>query len=131
MTGPGEVRTVEISKGEQQFQFRRFIKTGMADVHRRIVGADYLKGLASKEFSHKAAEIIGDVNYVHPFREGNGRVQLQYLKQLTQRAGHPIDLARFPPQAWIQASRAAHQGDYDAFAQVILEALSPSDTRTE
>ncbi|WP_201772408.1 Fic/DOC family protein [Neorhizobium vignae] len=33
----GQVRLVEISKGESQFQFRQYIETGMADVHRRIV----------------------------------------------------------------------------------------------
>ena len=27
-----------------------------------------------------AGPILGDVNHVHPFREGNGRTQLQYLK---------------------------------------------------
>ncbi|RYE61583.1 MAG: cell division protein, partial [Oxalobacteraceae bacterium] len=32
----GEIRTVEISKGSSQFQFRQYIETGMADVHRRI-----------------------------------------------------------------------------------------------
>jgi len=50
-----------------------------------------LKGLPAGEFSRKSAGIMGDVNYVHPFREGNGRVQLQYLKQLAERAGHTID----------------------------------------
>ena len=30
----GELRTVEISKGAQQFQFRQFIQTGMADFRR-------------------------------------------------------------------------------------------------
>ncbi len=35
---------------------------------------------------------MGDVNYVHPFREGNGRTQMIYLKQLASQAGHAIDL---------------------------------------
>ena len=43
--------------------------------------------------------IVGDINYIHPFREGNGRTQLQYLKQLAEQAGHRLDLARIegPP----------------------------------
>ena len=32
----GKIRTVEISKGESQFQFRQYIETGMADVHARL-----------------------------------------------------------------------------------------------
>ncbi len=77
----GQIRTVEIYKGAQQFQFRQYIGTGMQDVHGRIKKAGYLQGLNKSEFAHKAGVIIGDVNFVHPFRDGNGRTQLQYLKQ--------------------------------------------------
>lgn len=72
----GELRTVEISKGGSQFQFVRFMEVGMADVHRRLVEAEFLRGLEPDAFARAAAEIIGDINYVHPFREGNGRTQL-------------------------------------------------------
>ena len=40
----GNVRTVEISKGSSQFLPRSFIETGMVDVHRRIVAANYFQG---------------------------------------------------------------------------------------
>ena len=59
----GEVRTVEIAKDGSRFQSRRFIEAGMA------------------------GPILGDVNHVHPFPDGNGRTQLQCLKQLAQGAG--------------------------------------------
>lgn len=81
----GELRTVEIAKGGSQFQFRQFIETGMADVHRRLVQADFLRGLSRDAFAEAAGPIMGDINYVHPFREGNGRAQLQYLEQLAAR----------------------------------------------
>ena len=45
MTGPAKLRTVEISKGGNQFQFRQYIPTGMADVHRRLTRAGFLKRL--------------------------------------------------------------------------------------
>ena len=67
---PGELRTVEISKGRQQFQFRKFIETGMADVHGRLVRSRFLNGLAAAPFAEAAAVIVGDINYIHPFREG-------------------------------------------------------------
>ncbi len=127
----GEVRTVEINKGGSQFQFRRFIETGMADVHRRLDAASYLRGLSHEDFAAQAGQIIGDVNYVHPFREGNGRTQLQYLKQLAAQAGHEIDLTRFDPALWLEASKAAHQGGYDLMAAEILKALRTDDGQTE
>jgi cell filamentation protein len=119
----GEIRTVEISKGGSQFQFRKYIETGMADVHRRLVAAKFLRGLDAQAFTVAAGEIMGDVNYVHPFREGNGRTQLQYLKQLATGAGHPIDLTKLDPQSWIAASREAHTGRYEAMGTAIAKAI--------
>lgn len=121
----GEIRNVEISKNGSQFQFRQYIETGMADVHRRVVAARYFQGTAPKVFAVRAGEIIGDINYVHPFRDGNGRVQLQYLKQLGERAGHDVDLTRLEAVAWLAASKEAHLGGYDAMAQCIERALGP------
>jgi len=122
----GEIRTVEISKGGSQFQFRQYIETGMADVHRRLVASSFLKGLDRSAFASAAANIIGDVNYVHPFREGNGRTQLQYLKQLAGQAGHTLDLTKIHAIGWIEASKEAHLARYDLMAKLIGNALSES-----
>lgn len=122
----GEIRTVEISKGGSQFQFRQYIETGMADVHRRIVASNFLRDLDQSAFALAAANIIGDVNYVHPFREGNGRTQLQYLKQLAQQAGHPLDLTKIHAVGWINASKEAHLARYDLMAKLIDDALLKS-----
>ena len=122
-TWAGELRTVEIAKDGHQFQFFRFIETGMGDVHRRLEQADFLQGLTRDAFATAAGEIIGDVNYVHPFREGNGRTQLFYLEQLAERAGHQLDLARLDPTRWITASRAAHTANYTLLAKEISGAF--------
>lgn len=119
----GEIRKAEISKGGSQFQFRQYIETGMADVHRRVVAQDYLHNLTPHDFAHAAGEIIGDVNYVHPFREGNGRVQMQYLKQLSIQGGHDIDLRRIDSETWMQASRQAHLGNYQPMTDCIAIAI--------
>ena len=57
----GELRTVEISKGRQQFQFRKFIETGMADVHGRLERSRFLKGRTAAAFAEQAAVIVGDI----------------------------------------------------------------------
>ncbi|CDZ25975.1 Cell filamentation protein Fic [Neorhizobium galegae bv. officinalis] len=119
----GQIRTVEISKGESQFQFRQYIETGMADVHRRIVKSDFLRDLERSVFATEAARIIGDVNYVHPFRDGNGRTQLQYLKQLSERAGHSFDLTKIDAAGWLEASKETHRARYDLMGRVINDAL--------
>ena len=119
----GEVRTVEIAKGESRFQPRRFIAAGMADIHRRIVAAGYFRGLGPDAFAEGAGPVLGDVNHVHPFREGNGRAQLQYLKQLAAHAGHAIDLTRIDRTAWLGASQRSNAGDHAATIRCIRQAL--------
>ena len=119
----GEVRTVEIARGGSRFQPRRFIVAGMADVHRRIVAAKYFRGSGQDWFAEGAGPVMGDVNHVHPFREGNGRTQLQYLKQLAARAGHAIDLTRIDRAAWLDASRRSNAGDHAAMMRCIRRAL--------
>ena len=119
----GDVRTVEVAKGESRFQPRRFIAAGMADLHRRIVAAGYFRGSGPDEFAEGASPVMGDVNHVHPFREGNGRAQLQYLKQLAARAGHAIDLTRIDRAAWLDASGRSNAGDHAATIRCIQHAL--------
>jgi cell filamentation protein len=77
-------------------------------------------------FSAEAGRIIGVVNYVHPFREENGRTQLQYLRQLAGRAGHPPDLTKIDAVGWIEASKEAHLARYDLMASVVGDALLAS-----
>lgn len=127
----GEIRQVEISKGGNAFQFRQYIGVGMADVHRRLENDNFLRGLDADIFAAKAGAIIGDVNYVHPFREGNGRTQMEYLRQLADQAGHDFSPARLDREGWMQASQAAHRGDYAPMAIAIAGALRPQRSREE
>ena len=95
----------------------------MADVHRRLVEDDFLKGLTPLGFAAKAGEIIGDINHIHPFREGNGRTQMTYLQALAEQAGHEIDVRKIEREAWYAASRAANNGHYSAMVHAIAGAI--------
>ncbi len=102
----------------------------MANVHRRLTDGNFLADRSLEDFASEAARILGDVNYVHPFREGNGRTQLFYLEQLSRRAGHALDLAGVNPERWIAASRASHEGDYMIMSAEIFRAGEKSDLRS-
>lgn len=123
----GELRQVEISKGESHFLARSRIDMGMGDVHKRITTARYYEGSSPHQFAESAAEIIGDINYIHPFREGNGRTQLQYLEQLGDKAGHKLDLAKLTRDEWIKASIKAQDTDYTAMFHCIFSIIEGSE----
>lgn len=76
----GELRATELAKGGQQFMARAFIARGMADVSKRIAAALARQSRPLPDFATEAGRIIGDLNFLHPFREGNGRTQLQFLQ---------------------------------------------------
>jgi cell filamentation protein len=69
------------------------------------------------------------VNYIHPFREGNGRAQPQYLEQLAAQAGHDLDLRRLDRALWIEASKSSHGADYELMVRVIGQALARRSKR--
>lgn len=119
----GKTRTVELSKAGHHFQPVVYIETGAANIHQRLIQRKFLAGSKPDVFAREVAQIIGDLNYVHPFREGNGRTQLQYLKLLSRRAGYDIDLTRLKREEWQEASRAAHVANYDPMRAAILGAL--------
>jgi len=128
----GEVRQFgTLHKGSSAFLDAGRIPMGIGDVHNRIIKAGYFANTTPRDFALGAARIIGDVNYAHPFREGNGRTQLQYLKQLGERAGHDIDLSALRRDTWIAASIASHpdQNDYTPMALCIAHTLTPSYER--
>lgn len=76
----GIPRTVEISKeGKQFFPTHRF-DTAFAYIDTLIV--EYRKTKNLDDISHRLAEILDSVNFLHPFREGNGRTQREFLRTL-------------------------------------------------
>lgn len=122
----GEIRQVDMNKGGQWFHPHDRIEMGMADIHKRLCAQECLKGLSRIEYAKQAGVILGDINALHPFREGNGRTQLLYLKQLTNEAGHNIDLTKLTREPWIEASIKSHAGDYSLMQEQITNALGRS-----
>lgn len=42
--------------------------------------------------AEKLAELLDSINYLHPFREGNGRAQREFLRLLAQEKGLTLNL---------------------------------------
>ena len=78
----------------------------------RLREADNLRGLPRAEFAERAADVMIELNNVHPFREGNGRTQRAFMRELAKESGHDLDFSVVSAARMIQASIAAHeQGD--------------------
>lgn len=88
----GQVRTVNISKnGKPFFDGERF-NNAFQFIDTLIVGYRKVKKSDINEIAEKLAEILDNVNYLHPFREGNGRTQREFIRLLALEKGLNLNL---------------------------------------
>ena len=55
---------------------------------------------------------MGEVNALHPFREGNGRTQRVLFAELARRAKYELDFGEIEPRDLLEADVAAYNKDY-------------------
>lgn len=68
----GQLRTAAIAKGSW-FCLPQYIESAVAGIFRALHGEGLLRGLPRDAFIDRLTYYLGEVNAVHPFREGNGR----------------------------------------------------------
>lgn len=78
----GKIRTVDISKGTI-FCLVQFIENQFTWIYQQLKKENFLKDITDKiEMANRLAYYLGEINMIHPFREGNGRTQRIYIEQL-------------------------------------------------
>lgn len=74
------------------------------------------------------AEILDNVNYLHPFREGNGRAQREFLRVLALEKGLSLNLN--PPDnksVYERYMKGTIEGDVNILAELIFELIGISE----
>jgi cell filamentation protein len=106
----GQLRTVAIAKGTW-FCLPQYIESAAAEVFRALQGDNLLRGLPRDVFTERLTHYLGEVNAVHPFREGNGRAQRAFFEQLASDAGFILDWQHLDADRNVAASAAIMRGD--------------------
>jgi cell filamentation protein len=78
-------------------------------------------GLSRETFGAQAASFLSTLNAIHPFREGNGRTQTIFLTLVADRAGHPLNLDKLEPEAFLAAMVASFAGDERKLVKQMLK----------
>ncbi|MDR1385905.1 MAG: Fic family protein [Planctomycetaceae bacterium] len=78
----GESRTVEISKGGKQFFPLSHFSKAFYYIDTLISEYRQTDKNDKQQLASKLADILDTVNFLHPFREGNGRTQREFLRLL-------------------------------------------------
>ena len=113
-----------LSKGGSTFLPASHLDYGLAHVQ-RLANAPEARSSHLEIFAKAATEILSDLNYAHPFREGNGRTQRAFLEQLAKRAGHTLDYEGITAARNNAASIESHSGITLALAKMVSESLVP------
>ena len=108
----GQVRTVDISKKRTKFLDAASVESIGTKCFAKVKNG-YFENLSFDEFVKRIAEFYNDVNYIHPFREGNGRTQRIYFTQLIRHYGYDINFADVDTDELMIATIQASSGVMD------------------
>lgn len=78
----GKKRIVEISKDGKQFFPTSHFDNAFRYIDQLIAEFKKIPKDNKRKLAELLAEILDNINYVHPFREGNGRTQREFLRLL-------------------------------------------------
>ena len=106
----GQIRSVDIKKNNADAEF--FLIVGKINTAADYVFAELdkernLQGLPKDEFINRLAYFYDQLNYIHPFREGNGRAQRVFWTRLAKDANYEIDWSLVVGDENDEASRIA------------------------
>jgi len=88
----GQKRTVEIRKDGKQFFPITHFDSAFRYINQLITEFKDIPKSDKTLLSEKLAEILDNINFLHPFREGNGRAQREFLRLLAKENGLTLNL---------------------------------------
>lgn len=131
----GQLRTVDIRKNVDGAQF--FLPVSMirraADYAAGELRADHeLHGMSREQFIDRLAYHYDQFNYVHPFREGNGRTQRVLWNRVARDAGWQLDWRSVQGATNDEASRvASEQRDFGPLREMFDHIVSKATPQGE
>ncbi|HNH66016.1 MAG TPA: Fic family protein, partial [Bacteroidia bacterium] len=92
--------------------------------------ADFKKipGENKNQLADKLAEILDNLNYLHPFREGNGRTQREFLRLLALEKGLTLNLN--PPDnksVYERYMKGTIESEVKTLAELIFELIDENE----
>ncbi len=116
----GEFRSVNIARpGQFFFAFSEQIIPCLSGLFERLAGEKLPSDVTG--FCDRAAWYMGEINAVDSFRDGNGRSQREFIRELALRQGYVIDWSRTTRAAMGEASHMSFQdADHSGLTAVLL-----------
>lgn len=124
----GKKRKVEISKDGNQFFPTSHFENAFRYIDQLIAEFKKIPKDNKKLLAEKLAEILDNVNYLHPFREGNGRTQREFLRLLALEKDLTLNLN--PPDnnsVYERYMKGTIESEVKTLTELIFELIDTSD----
>lgn len=99
----GHFRREDIAKGETRFLSYTEISDKLEKLLAELRKERWLGGLGRDDLTQRAAYYMAELNYIHPFREGNGRAIRELMRLLFLRNGYAVRWDNVPTETLLQA----------------------------
>lgn len=109
------------------FALPELIESYASEMFGQLAREGYLRELPRDQFADRLTHFYVEINAVHPFRDGNGRAQRAFLRQLALDAGHTLAWDRLDRTALIHASQRSFQGEDLPMRDLLDRVLDPPD----
>lgn len=123
----GHFRKVDITKGDTRFCTASRIEPEATKVLDLLPRFDSSTQDPHQFLTH-VAYCYGELNMVHPFREGNGRTQRLFFEHWLLTLGYGTQWDRVQRDEWIAACVAAVGCDYAALTTIFERCISPVES---
>lgn len=87
----GKTRDEDISKGNTFFAHWQYLDQNADLLFRKLKAEGFLIGTDVERFSQRSAFYMSELNILHPFREGNGRVIREFIRCLAIESGYILN----------------------------------------
>jgi fido (protein-threonine AMPylation protein) len=89
----------------------------------KLSNEQHLRGLDQEAFARRASDILGTLNAVHPFREGNGRAQREFVRELAHNNRYWVDWSKVSREELYKASDLSFmRGQNEPFEELLKKA---------
>ena len=118
----GKNRKIDISRGNI-FCMHELIDVCMNQMMDELKNENFLESLNKDELIKRLAYYLGEINTIHPFREGNGRAQRAFIRELARRNGHKLSFDKITSKEMIEASDKTFNHDYEMMEELLKRAM--------
>jgi cell filamentation protein len=120
----GQIRRADfLSKGNSIFCRGQYIVENAKTIFKNIKSEKYLVGIDKQEFIKRMAYYMGEINALHPFREGNGRTAREFFRQLSLNAKYKLDFSKMEKDELLIADIEAFNGKYNKLIKILEKVI--------